>query len=112
MVSKAPGVVRQGTADDLAKTGDGLSANGVSQYTRESAHAANRLKTPSYRERRGQWTRTEQEKHAFLIRRSEIELGRLRDKLEATRDNDRRKKYSSDIAIKTGFIAKLKSEIQ
>ena len=104
-------VVRQGTADDGAKTGVGYSASGASEHSRHSAHSQN-IKLPGYRERREPWTRTEQEKREHLIRRSEIELGRLRDKLEATRDNDRRKKYSSDIAIKTGFIAKLKSEMQ
>src|SRR5260221_127510 len=100
MVSRrtAPGVIRQGTAGQLADHGTGYSANGESQFSRQSASA------PVIKLGEGKRT------HGRLIRDTEKELAKLEQREREEREPMRLAKIRANYCIKSAFLAKLKSE--
>jgi hypothetical protein len=94
----ARGSIKVGTAGQLADHGTGYSANGESQFSRQSASA------PVIKLSEGKRT------HGRLIRENQKGLVRLQRRAYEERDPVALAKIKKDIAIKTAFIAKLQSE--
>jgi hypothetical protein len=109
MARRAPGVVTHGTAKQAADVGIGYTASGVSEHSRQIAHSTN-IKMHGYVEPAPpQWTRSGPTV-AEKIADQEKKLAALHMRLRTERDPERRAKVTSNIEIKTRFIAQLKAE--
>jgi hypothetical protein len=105
MARVAPGVVRHGTAKNLADVGQGYSANGESEFSRQSAHSANAVKM------RGNSPKTTGKRTtAEIIAQNETQLAKLRGNLLIENNPARIAKMKRDLEIKSAFVARLKAE--
>ena len=95
-MARAPGIVRHGTARNLADHRDGCSANGESEFSRQSAHA------PNISLNKGKRT------DGRLIRETEKALGKLKYRASEERDPKRIMKLEKNIAIKSAFLDRLR----
>ena len=107
---KRPGVVQQGTSRDLADHGEGYSANGESEHTRQSAHSHN-IKLPSYREATPR-VRGPRSSTSALIAECTKALAKLKYDLTRTDDPIRLAKIKKNIAIKSRFIVKIGGTVE
>jgi hypothetical protein len=109
MARAAPGVVRHGTAKNLADVGQGYSANGESEHSRQSAHGGSdkrqRLTTPP------KWVRGDLTV-GELIEKNAKQLAKLNSHILLERDPDRKANIQKQAEIKSRFLARLKSEVQ
>jgi hypothetical protein len=95
---RAPGIRTHGSAGQLADHGVGYSANGESEFSRAAAS------TPNIKLSAGKRT------DGRLIRETERELRKLQQRAREERDPKKLEKISSNVTIKTGFLARLKLE--
>ena len=109
MASKAPGVIRHGTARDLADHGVGYTASGESEYSRHSANAKNQTQMER-RHEHGRAPRASKNVHELLAR-ANYELRKLKIEISLESSRERLTKLQKDLAIKTAFIARLEKEI-
>jgi hypothetical protein len=108
--NRAPGVIRRGTASDLANLGVGYSASGASEHTRHAAHSTN-TKLANYEEPKAPvWTRTALEQLGEKIAKQAKFLAAFHVRLRTERDPERRAKIMKDIPIKARYLEKLKQE--
>src|ERR1700737_4954471 len=96
MAHAAPGVVKHGSAKNLADHGAGYSANGESEFSRQSAHA------PNVSLKKGKRT------DGRLIRETEKALRKLKYRASEERDPTRLMKLEKNIAIKSAFLDRLR----
>jgi hypothetical protein len=108
-MARRPGAVTHGTARDLADHGAGYSANGESQFSRQSASTADSVKLPSYAPRQQRADKKKSPEALLKFQRSA--LARLRYDLSMATSTIRRQKIENNLAIKTRFIATLERSI-
>jgi hypothetical protein len=108
MARVAPGVVRHGTAKNLAGHDGGYSASGESQFSRQSAHSAN-VKTRGYVENHPAKV-SGPRSHGELIAENERALAKIRAQLATENNPARLVKLKRDLEIKSAFVARLRSE--
>jgi hypothetical protein len=105
---KQPGVTRTGTADEAAKHDEGYSGNGMSEFSRQAAHAGN-VKLKSFEEGKPPvWTRSDLEQLGDKIAKQCRFLAAFHMRLRSETDAERREKLRKNITIKTAFIERLK----
>jgi hypothetical protein len=109
----APGVVRHGTARQLADVGIGYTASGAGEYTRQAAHAAAGIKMNSHAPRKDRGrdfpgkrypTMSLGEKIAFQA----SALAKLNIDLILETSAEKRAKIAKNVDIKTRFLERLK----
>jgi hypothetical protein len=98
MAARGPGVVRHGTARDLADKAMGYVASGTSEHTRQISHANIKL---------GDGKRTD----GRLLRETAKELAKLEHKLTCETDPVRRAKCAKNVSIKRSFLAKIEKQL-
>jgi hypothetical protein len=95
-MARALGIIRHGTARNLADHDDGYSANGESEFSRQSARA------PNVSLNKGRRT------DGRLIRETEKALRKLKCKASEVDDPIRLMKLEKNIAIKSAFLDRLR----
>jgi hypothetical protein len=109
---KSPATLTVGTAREHAERGEGFSANGESQWTRNAAQPGN-VKMRGFHEnepgtspyRPGPRTTAEN------IRFNEIEIARMQNAARKETNPAGLAKLAKNIAIKSAFVEKLKREM-
>jgi len=96
-VARGNGVIKHGTAKEIAEHATGYAANGESQHSRQIAHVNIKL---------GEGKRT----NGRLIREQSGALAKLKHRATIEMDPERLAKIRKDIQIKSRFVAKLKSQ--
>jgi hypothetical protein len=99
-----PGVVRRGTARDLADHDAGYSANGESEHSRRAASAPNFTTRSHVARTKGKHT------SADLIAENKSLLAKLRGEILTETNPARLAKLRRNLEIKSRFVAKLESE--
>ena|ERR1700722_889633 len=111
MVRAAPGVLRHGTAKDLADVANGYTASGASEHSRNSAHShISHLNSFVDDTRPPEWARTEKDALGFTIADNARQLAALHMRLRTETNEQRRDKLRKNIQIKTKFLDRLKQE--
>ncbi len=99
----------EGTAREAAERGEGFSANGESQWTRNAAQPGN-VRMKGYEPPPRQRPPNPHARYAADIRFNEIEIERMQRAMTVEKNPVRLAKLARSIAIKSAFVEKLKSE--
>ena len=111
MARAAPGVIRSGTAQELAALGTGYSASGVSEHSRHVSHGVRNIKGENYVPPKAPfWTRSDKQLLGEKIAEQATLLSALHMRLRSEASRERRAKITKDIEIKTKFLERLKIE--
>jgi hypothetical protein len=115
MVRAAPKVIQHGTAKQLADVGVGYTASGASEHSRNAAHSANDIKLASHTPRKQRDRTFGGPRYVTLSLGEKIAfqtsaLAKLNIDLILEKNSERRAKLQKNIAIKSAFLERLKTE--
>jgi hypothetical protein len=110
---------KAGTARETAERGEGFSANGESQWTRNAAQPGNvklnhyGLEEPKPWRPDGAKLRQREERMARAadIEFNEVEIAKMVARVQTETNPERRAKLRKNIGIKRRFVERLKSEL-
>lgn len=106
MAAKALGVVRVGTARDLADHGVGYSANGESEHTRHAAHSQQKREHAA-RDRPTRPTRGGAREHFARVSKK---IAKLRGDISLEKNAERRARLQHDFELKSVLLLRLEIE--